>query len=375
LKVSARPLIAVCLRLIPSVSSPIKEISVECPRCRRIYLDWDRASVDPEMAADRDYMRRVTTGTCPECGEVAQLGDLVREEVWRARPDPSGRRARPNPMATAVVIDAEDYVPFDHLSATQTVLRDEIRSAVGGLAATPEQVLHAVFCGEKPPRADVENLLLYNIGAAYLKYASQYGLRFEHSPGPRQGGARFSYRYELEDRRAEFSYWRPSRRLASWDWTDVGPLASERKVEQIWRALRSSHADVNAAARAPDAPFCVRAKIRPPIGRSAAPAAIVKSFLDGIICAFQADTDTMTATDVAEPFTKTMSTPIDEIRAMLLDPRQAVLGVVPKLVHARGSGVIWAPASDYCRAAELLIEPRTTDTWSISGVIDEIWVS
>jgi hypothetical protein len=275
-------------------------------------------------------------------------------------------------MAAAVVIDAEDYVPFDRLSASQTALRDEIRSAVGALAATPEQVLHAVFCGDIPPRADVENLLLYNIGAAHLKHASQYGLRFEHDPRPRHGGARFSFRYELEDRRAEFAHWRPSRRLASWDWTDVGPLASERKVEQIWRALHRTHTDVNATARAPDAPFCVRVKIRPPIRRSAAPATVIKSFLDGIICAFQAHTDTTTATDIAQRLTARMSTPTDEIRKRLLDPRHAVLGDVPKLVHARGSGVIWAPADAYCRAAELLFEPRTTDTWSISGMIDEI---
>jgi hypothetical protein len=65
-----------------------------------------------------------------------------------------------------------------------------------------------------------------------------------------------------------------------------------------------------------------------------------------------------------------MSTPVDQLRAQLLDRHHAVLGVVPKLVHARGSGVIWAPADAYCRAAELLFEPRTTDTWSISGTIE-----
>jgi hypothetical protein len=96
---------------------------VECPRCRRIYLDWDRASVDPDMAADRDYMRQVTRGTCPECGEIVRLGDLVREEVWRVPREPSGRRARPDPTAPAVVIDAEDYVPFEHLSAKQIAVR------------------------------------------------------------------------------------------------------------------------------------------------------------------------------------------------------------------------------------------------------------
>lgn len=249
-----------------------------------------------------------------------------------------------------------------------------MRSAApwGHLPRHPNRSCTRPFVVRCPPRADVENLLLYNIGAAHLKHASQYGLRFEHFPGPPHGGARFSYRYELEDRHLEFSHWRPSRQLASWDWTDIGPLASDRKVEQIWRALHRTPTDVNTSARAPDTPFCVRVKIRPAIRRPAAPATIIKSFLDGIICAFQAHTDTTTAADIAARLSKTMSTPIDEIRALLLDPRRAVLGVVPKLAHARGSGVIWAPADAYWRAAELLFEPRTTDIRSISGTIDEI---
>jgi hypothetical protein len=317
-------------------------------------------------------MRRVTTATCPECGEVVSLGELEREEVWRPRPQPSVRRRRVDSMTTAVVIEAEDYVPFEHLSTRQTVLRGEIRRAVSELSAAPEQVLHAVFSGERPRRADVENLLLYNIGAAHLKLSSQYGLRFEQSLGERRSRATYGYHYELEDRRAEFSHWRPSRRLASWDWTDLGPLNGEKKLEQIWLALRRSHIDVDATARLHDAPFCVRVKIRPPIARSVAPAAIVKSFLDGIICAFQAHADQTTAAHVAERVSRTLAAPTDEIHALLLDSRQAVLGVVPNLVDPRSSGVIWAPADDYCVAAEVLIEPGTSETWSISGVIEEI---
>lgn len=189
-----------------------------------------------------------------------------------------------------------------------------MRSAApwGHLPRHPNRSCTRPFVVRCPPRADVENLLLYNIGAAHLKHASQYGLRFEHFPGPPHGGARFSYRYELEDRHLEFSHWRPSRQLASWDWTDIGPLASDRKVEQIWRALHRTPTDVNTSARAPDTPFCVRVKIRPAIRRPAAPATIIKSFLDGIICAFQAHTDTTTAADIAARLSKTMSTPIDQ---------------------------------------------------------------
>lgn len=69
------------------MSSPVERIKVRCPGCGMVYDDWDRASVTPEMAADADYMRRVTTATCPACGHVATIRELVvdRDGVRHAR--------------------------------------------------------------------------------------------------------------------------------------------------------------------------------------------------------------------------------------------------------------------------------------------------
>jgi endogenous inhibitor of DNA gyrase (YacG/DUF329 family) len=68
------------------MSSPIVEINVECPSCGLIYQDWDRASVTPEMAADAEYMQRVTTATCPSCGHVVRIDDLRQDGDVRRLP-------------------------------------------------------------------------------------------------------------------------------------------------------------------------------------------------------------------------------------------------------------------------------------------------
>ncbi len=65
--------------MVSVMSSPIVECDVECPECGCVYRDWDRASVDTEMAADAEYMRRVMTATCPRCGTVVRVDDLTRD--------------------------------------------------------------------------------------------------------------------------------------------------------------------------------------------------------------------------------------------------------------------------------------------------------
>lgn len=69
------------------MTSPIEEISVDCPKCAARYRTFFRASINLELDPEFDdaYVRSVTTGTCPSCGTVAELGALVvgRDGVWR----------------------------------------------------------------------------------------------------------------------------------------------------------------------------------------------------------------------------------------------------------------------------------------------------
>lgn len=70
------------------MTSPVEEILVRCPGCGRLYRDWYRPSInpdlDPEMAADGDYVEAASTATCPFCGTRTAVPDLKSgRDVWR----------------------------------------------------------------------------------------------------------------------------------------------------------------------------------------------------------------------------------------------------------------------------------------------------
>src|SRR5207253_2262330 len=94
--------------------------------------------------------------------------------------------------------------------------------------------------------------------------------------------------------------------------------------------------------------------------------------IDGVVCAFQAHTDRSTITDVAARVAKTLAAPPVEIQRLLLNEDKAVLGSVPRLLHLRGEGVMWAPSDHYCVACELLLEEPTESTWAIKGRLMEL---
>ena len=69
---------------IRSITSPGERIEVLCPECGEPYSTAYRASVnadlDPEAAADREWLEEVSTGTCPSCGHRVDLGTLLTGE-------------------------------------------------------------------------------------------------------------------------------------------------------------------------------------------------------------------------------------------------------------------------------------------------------
>ena len=157
-----------------------------------------------------------------------------------------------------------------------------------------------------------------------------------------------------------------------WDGIEVQAITSDKLLERVWLALRRGVVTLEERRFDPQAPFSVRLVLRPPAGSIAAPAALIKGLVDGVICAFQSHQDIETVVDVAQRLARTMPADEEEIPRGLLGLRRAALGAVPRLVHARGSGVAWAPADEYCVAGELLLQPPDGDTWMLSGEIHEI---
>lgn len=185
--------------------------------------------------------------------------------------------------------------------------------------------------------------MLYYIDSSFA-IAGRNGIRFEHGaavpPAPEGAEYPFCYRYALARRSDTFADWRQGRTLASFEWTDLGPSAGDKKAAQVWLALVRGQVAVVAPTCAPDTPFAVKVQVRQPQGRQRVLGGeLMKGIFDGVISAFQAHTDTAALPVVVERIAAVLHADPFEIEARLLDQRRAVLGVVPRLVHRRDKGV------------------------------------
>lgn len=280
----------------------------------------------------------------------------------------------------AVEAWSADYILFERRPPWQERLRNEIRGRCAEFNPGPNEVLHAAFCGPKLANADVENLAIYNIGS--FKESGRNGIRFEHGSTVPQapGGSvyRFSYRYELASSEGSFAHWQKGQPLAAFGWTGLGAFAGEKKLAQVWLALSRGKIDVVERAK-PDTPFGVRVEVRPPYGREPVWGGLLKGIFDGVICALQAHTGELVATEVldrlAEYFrAQNLTVEPAELEALLRDERSAVLGGVPRLVSPYRSGVKWDPSDHFCVAGELLAVPSEPgdDQWSMRGEVFEL---
>jgi hypothetical protein len=339
----------------------------------------------PEL---REWLDRLT----PELerrwhGETCAAGPTSTKpsEQAKASPLPEGRSEIHGPVVEAW---ADDYIRFERRPVWQEHLRNEIRARCSQLEPSAGQVLHATFFGDKLPNADVENLVLYNIDS--FAVAGRNGIRFEHGAGvpPAPDGARYRccYRYALTPRSGSFTHWRQGRTLASFDWIDLGAFGVEKQLAQVWLALSRALRDDNPGQMevfepaAPETPFAVRVQVRPlDDGRQPVWGGLVKGIFDGVICAFQAHTDTTVLPEVAARLARYLPADPAEIAEHLLDQRGAVLGVVPRLVSPYRQDVKWDPADHWCLAGELLRAepdgPRAEPVgprWAIKGKLIEV---
>jgi hypothetical protein len=298
-----------------------------------------------------------------------------RTERAAGHPVPGGRFKIQGSADSAVVEAwADDYIRFERRPVWQGQLRDEIRSRCGKIEPSTGQVLHAVFFGAKHPNADVENVLLYYIDDSFA-VPGRNGIRFEHGagvpPGPDGAEYRFCYRYALAPRSGTFADWRPGRTLASFDWTDLGAFTGETKVAQVWLALARREVEVFEAA-APETPFAVTVQVRPPHGAQRVLGGLVKGIFDGVVCAFQAHTDTVVLPEVVARLATVLPADREEIEKHLLDRRRAVLGAKRRLVYPYRRGVKWDPADNWCVAGELLPAEPVDPGWAIKGELVEL---
>ena len=316
-------------------------------------------------------------GTCLPAGAAVQPISRAKTKKTGGAVLPAGRCEIHGPSDSAVVQAwADDYIRFERRPPWQEQLRNEIRNGSSQLEPSAAQVLHATFFGAKHPKADVENLVLYNIDT--FKVSGRNGIRFEHGdtvpPAPDDAEYQFCYSYALAPRSGSFTHWRQGRMLASFDWTDLGVSTSDLRLAKVWRELWRRKAQPFVPVIGPDTPFGIRVEVRPPHGHRPVWGGLVKGIFDGVICAFQAHLDTTVLPEVVPRLAKALSADPDEIEGYLRSKRRAVLGEVQRLVAPYRSGVKWDPSDHLCVAGELLaVEPEPDDVhWRITGEVFEL---
>ncbi len=322
----------------------------------------------------------LSCGTCHPDQHAAQSNSIEQTEPASEVMVPDARYEIRGPAAGSAVVEAwaDDYIRFERRPDWQELLRTEIRTCCQQLEPSAEQVLHATFFGVKHHNADVENVVLYNIDS--FKVPGRNGIRFEHRDAvplaPDGAAFRFCYRYALTPRSEPFTDGRQGRTLASFDWTDLGTFAGEKKLAQVWlslaRARYEGKVKVSELAAETGTPFAVRVQVRPPLERQPVLGGLVKGIFDGVICAFQAHTDAAVLPDVLARLAQDLPAPPAEIEEHLLDVRRAVLGPVEKLVSPHGAGVKWNPSDHMCIAGELLPAEPVDERWAIKGDIIEL---
>jgi hypothetical protein len=273
---------------------------------------------------------------------------------------------------------ARHYIPFDRLSPGQREAREALRLCVRSMAAGTGEILDASYAGFKPANMDAENLVLYNIDAAAsgcFRPSVRNGVRFELAAGPRRlppSGQRFacSYRYRLISPASELSYWRPTRRLASFTDAGLGIFPASRRLEQAWLAIHRAEAEVASPGLAAGTPFAVFLTLGHPRDKTvAASPELVKALIDGTVASFQASGDPVSLGEIAARVAAATGEPTSLITQILAGGRRAVLAAAGNLVHLRGAGVQWNPADHLCVAGQVLISETTGDTWTLSGDI------
>lgn len=268
-------------------------------------------------------------------------------------------RSWQTPMVEMIRLEAPTYVPYEPMSSVQRAARAELRRRLLTLQAGPGDILHASFAGTLPRHADVENALFYNLDAKDVFSSMLAGVSFEITARPSDGVV---YEYETGPAQKEFRHWHTERDLAVLN-TDLGDAPPT--LASIWWSLRTTTGSIRASPppRGRDAPFALTLDV-------AGPAAglrpgLLKTVLDGTICGLQSQTDDVGAETVAPLIAATVGATTEDVRAALLDADGSALGLRPRLVHPRGSGVQWTPDDDLCVAARVLFS--AAEHWRISG--------
>lgn len=203
-------------------------------------------------------------------------------------------------------ITSDKYVPFSNLSIEQQYLKYLIQDEVKKLCEKKEKnkILLASYQGKTPKNADIENMLLYNIGTgAFAEFFSGQETQrlafWLESPQGNDNAYNYNnaYKYEIADppddndklpQKIESRF--ETNELA--DWTDIiiGKKLPERP-DGYHFALRLNKDKINPCdSMGYEGAFGLKITLTvPKANKSSHPVSVMKHLLDGVICAFHGE--------------------------------------------------------------------------------------
>ncbi len=246
--------------------------------------------------------------------------------------------------AEEVVVWSTARLPFE-ATGDLLRLRTTLRAALRNMAAQPGAGLLATYAAPDKAFVDVENVLLYNVGAASYGHLLSAGLVCRRVPG---ADNRHHMRYETVSPLPEPD---PGaiQVLAEVD----APLSRLPATAGEWWAALRPYADLAARTAADPTSFVLDVRLECPATERRRLAGMIKSMLDGLVSVFHAHDG---SNEIG------LYGRVDGLGehavawSLLCDPSANVLGT-RTLVRPYRAGIMWNPVDDRCSAFRVGIIP------------------
>ncbi len=336
-----------------------KKCPDEAERARRLTLimTWQRDHPVPSVIGSLEDVWEKA------CANALSAFDEAAEEIrTNAAQEYLVRGA--DPARAAVEVWSSTRLPFEPRGWLRD-MRERIRGALRGLPAAGDRGLDAVYMSGEAGLFDVENVLLYNVGAGALGHVARRGVRFRRERGampPRPDGrpARHYQRYGLVDPRTEGQ---KGERLASFRFR-LDHLNSDTEAHEVWWALVNGQVTV-ARPGVYEGRFGLQVHLAS--RRECNLSGILKPLFDGIICGFQADiggTDPL----VVERLSRALAQDAARIQAGLIAGTRGLLRG-ERLVTAYRDFVKWNPVDHRCEAGSVSRTSHEERHWDVTGEV------
>jgi len=243
-------------------------------------------------------------------------------------------------------------IPFEPRDSDwRFAFRNHLKSAIAELSPVDGKILYAEYGSPISKYADVENLLIYNIGPAQLSNATTKGLVFKRSyqisrdcPVQLSSPALHQYEYLLIDDKSPSLEGQDGRLLASLSFELTA--SALHSCAGVWYAAKMGSTTLTQSGHMAKQ-WGIFVTIHGPSSSTVVCSRIVKPLIDGITSALHCH-DGSNIDYVSGQLGKNLGLSDDAlVRSLLEDGNHALFGRT-NLLHPFRNNLQWNPKDDYC---------------------------